>query len=42
MILANSPDETTVSEDAIFELIEECNTRNKPSLCQGLTVSKLL
>ncbi len=42
MILANSPDETTVSEDAILELTEECNSKNKPSLCQGLTAIKFL
>ena len=42
MILANSPDETTVSEDAIAELTEEYNSKNKPSICQGLTAIKFL
>jgi len=42
MILANSPDETTVSEDAIVELTEGYNSKNKPSICQGLTAIKFL
>ena len=41
-MILNSPDETTVNEGAIQDLKEECNTRNKPSLCQGLTVIKFL
>ena len=42
MISANPPDIITIYEDATQELTEESHSRNKASICQGLTAIKFL
>ena len=42
MISANPPDKIIINEDAIQELTEESHSRNKASICQGLTAIKFL
>jgi hypothetical protein len=40
MISANPPEKIKIYEEAIQELTEESHSKNKASICQGLTAIK--